>query len=100
MDVLVIEDDRRIPDLIERGLHEKGHCVTVARNGRDGVDRLLDQAFDAALLCGVHYPSDIEASRRIAYALFGFMLATAKFQQDLAASSIEIRTTRQLIPHS
>jgi two-component system copper resistance phosphate regulon response regulator CusR len=50
MNVLVVEDDRRIADLIERGLHENGHRVTVACTGRDGVNRLLDQPFDAALL--------------------------------------------------
>lgn len=50
MNVLVIEDDCRIADLIERGLQENGHRVTIARSGRDGVDQLLDHAFDAALL--------------------------------------------------
>lgn len=43
------------------------------------------------LVCGVHYPSDIEASRRVAYALFGYMLATPKFQQDLAAAKLELQ---------
>lgn len=42
-------------------------------------------------VCGVHYPSDVEASRRAAYAIFGFMLATPNFQQDLAAAREEIR---------
>jgi acid phosphatase (class A) len=43
------------------------------------------------LVCGVHYPSDIEASRRVAYAVFGYMLATARFQRDLAAAREEMR---------
>ena len=40
---------------------------------------------------GVHYPSDIEASRRIAYVVFGYMMATPKFQQDLVAAKAEMR---------
>jgi two-component system, OmpR family, response regulator len=50
MNVLVIEDDRRIASLIERGLNENGHCVSIANNGRDGMDRMLRGGFDAALL--------------------------------------------------
>lgn len=44
------------------------------------------------LVCGVHYPSDVEASRRLAYAVFGYMLGTPRFQQDLAAARTEMRT--------
>lgn len=47
-------------------------------------------------VCGVHYPSDTEASRRVAYAVFGYMLATPKFQQDLAAAREELRTKLSL----
>jgi acid phosphatase (class A) len=43
------------------------------------------------LVCGVHYPSDTEASRRVAYAVFGYMLATPKFQRDLASAKVELR---------
>lgn len=50
MDVLVIEDDRRIAALIERGLRENGHQAAVARSGPDGRDQLLSGKFDAALL--------------------------------------------------
>jgi acid phosphatase (class A) len=42
------------------------------------------------LVCGVHYPSDIEASRRVAYVVFGYMLATPRFQRDLAAAKAEL----------
>lgn len=50
MDVLLIEDDKRIAALVERGLHEDGHTVSVAYSGNDGVAKLLGQRFDAALL--------------------------------------------------
>jgi acid phosphatase (class A) len=43
------------------------------------------------LVCGVHTTSDLEASRRIAYAMFGSMLQEPKFQQELAAARAETR---------
>jgi acid phosphatase (class A) len=48
------------------------------------------------LVCGVHYPSDIEASRRVAYVVFGYMLATPKFQHDLAAAKTEMQAKLKL----
>ena len=42
------------------------------------------------LVCGVHYPTDVEAGRSVAYALFGYMMATPKFRQDVAAAKAEV----------
>ena len=50
MDVLVIEDDNRIANLVERALTEDGHRVAVSHNGREGAGMLLSGRFDAALL--------------------------------------------------
>src|SRR5437879_13166090 len=50
MKVLVIEDDNRIANLVERALTEDGHNVTVSHNGREGANLLLSGQFDAALL--------------------------------------------------
>jgi len=50
MNVLVIEDDNRIANLVERALTEDGHHVTVSHNGREGAELLLSGQFDAALL--------------------------------------------------
>jgi two-component system, OmpR family, response regulator len=50
MNVLVIEDDARIANLVERALAEDGHCVSVSHNGRQGANMLLSGRFDAALL--------------------------------------------------
>jgi acid phosphatase (class A) len=44
------------------------------------------------IICGVHYPSDIEASRNIAYLMFGYMLANPKFQRELTAAREETRS--------
>lgn len=43
------------------------------------------------VVCGVHYPSDLEASRAVAYAMFGYLLATPRFERELAAATIETR---------
>jgi acid phosphatase (class A) len=62
---------------------------------------ILARADDYAhnrLVCGVHYPSDIEASRWIACSVFGYMLATPRFQRDLAAARGEIRAKLDLAP--
>ena len=33
MQILVVEDERRMADLLERTLHEEGHQVVVAQTG-------------------------------------------------------------------
>src|SRR3984957_928803 len=50
MNVLVIEDDIRIANLVDRALTEDGHSVVVSANGREGAEMLLSGRFDAALL--------------------------------------------------
>jgi two-component system copper resistance phosphate regulon response regulator CusR len=50
MNVLLIEDDKRIADLVERGLKEDGHCVSISYNGAEGAGMMLEHAYDAALL--------------------------------------------------
>ena len=50
MNVLVVEDDNRIANLVDRALTEDGHNVAVSDNGREGAEMLLSGRFDAALL--------------------------------------------------
>lgn len=50
MNVLVIEDDNRTANLVERALTEDGHRVAISHNGREGAHMLLSGRFDAALL--------------------------------------------------
>jgi acid phosphatase (class A) len=69
-------------------------ALTLAEIVPEKRTEILARADDYAhnrLVCGVHYPSDIEASRRVAYVVFGYMLATPKFQHDLAAAKAEAR---------
>jgi membrane-associated phospholipid phosphatase len=48
------------------------------------------------VLCAVHYPSDVRASRVVSAELFGFMLANPAFQHDLAAARAEVRSALRL----
>ena len=43
------------------------------------------------VLCGVHYPSDVEASHVIASALFAAISTSEVFQQELATAKGELR---------
>lgn len=37
MNILIVEDDRRVADFLERGLRAEGHVVQVARTGPEGL---------------------------------------------------------------
>jgi DNA-binding response OmpR family regulator len=50
MNILVIEDDKRIAGLVERGLKENGHQVVLSYDGREGAAMMLTGKYDAALL--------------------------------------------------
>lgn len=50
MNVLLIEDDRRVATLVERGLKEDGHSVSVSHSGTEGADMMIAHEYDVALL--------------------------------------------------
>jgi DNA-binding response OmpR family regulator len=50
MQVLVVEDERRLAALLRQGLAEEGHSVVVAHDGREGLDTALAGRFDAIIL--------------------------------------------------
>jgi two-component system copper resistance phosphate regulon response regulator CusR len=50
MNVLLIEDDKRIAALVERGLKEDGHGVSISHNGTEGANMMLEGKYDVALL--------------------------------------------------
>ena len=43
------------------------------------------------LICGVHYPSDVEASKRLAYATHAIMAQNPQYKSELAAARVELR---------
>ena len=44
MNILIVEDDARVADFLERGLRAEGYRVQVARNGTDGLVKARDVA--------------------------------------------------------
>jgi acid phosphatase (class A) len=74
------------------GYLEAFTLVEMAPEKRGAILERADEYAHNRLVCGVHYPSDIEESRRVALLLFGYMMASPKFQHDLAAAKLETRT--------
>ena len=50
MQVLVVEDERRMAELLRQGLEEEGHTVVLAANGRDGLGIAQSHSFDVIVL--------------------------------------------------
>ena len=50
MQILVVEDERRMAELLKRTLSEEGHQVVVARDGREGFDIAGCSPFDVIVL--------------------------------------------------
>jgi DNA-binding response OmpR family regulator len=50
MQILVVEDERRMADLLERTLNEEGHQVVLARDGRAGFEMARCSPFDVIVL--------------------------------------------------
>ncbi len=50
MQVLVVEDERRMAELLRQGLEEEGHSVVLAGDGKEGLAMAESHAFDAILL--------------------------------------------------
>jgi len=62
-------------------------------------DAILARADDYALsreICGAHYPSDEVASRLVAYAKIGFIMAAPQFKAEFEAARAELRTALKL----
>jgi DNA-binding response OmpR family regulator len=50
MRILIVEDERKMAEVLRNGLEEEHHSVTIARDGRDGLEFALQQGFDVLLL--------------------------------------------------
>jgi two-component system OmpR family response regulator len=50
MRILLIEDDRRTQDYVERGLAQAGHVADVVADGRDGLALALQESFDVVVV--------------------------------------------------
>jgi acid phosphatase (class A) len=57
-------------------------------------DAILARADDYAysrVVCGVHYRTDVEASKSVAYAMIGVMMNNPQFKEELQAARSETR---------
>jgi two-component system copper resistance phosphate regulon response regulator CusR len=50
MNLLVVEDERRMLELLSKGLSEEGHTVSCAADGAEGLQVLRDHQFDVVIL--------------------------------------------------
>ncbi|MDQ3035237.1 MAG: response regulator transcription factor [Myxococcota bacterium] len=50
MRLLLVEDDARIGDFVRKGLEQEGHTVEWSHEGEEGLRRLLDERYDAAIV--------------------------------------------------
>jgi two-component system, OmpR family, response regulator len=50
MNVLVVEDDRKLADVVRKGLQEEGFAVSVCRNGDEGYSMARHGEFDVLVL--------------------------------------------------
>ncbi len=71
--------------------------VQLVPEKRQEIFARVDEYVHNRLICGVHYASDIQASRLVAYAVFGSLAASPSFQQDLAAAREETRSKLGLV---
>jgi acid phosphatase (class A) len=58
---------------------------------RDAIFARADDYAHNRLVCGVHFPSDVEAGKRLAYALFAVMATNPQFKAERAAATAEMR---------
>lgn len=64
--------------------------IQIAPERKDEILARADEYAHNRVVCGVHYQSDVEASRKVAYVVFGYMLSTPRFQRDVAAAREEM----------
>ncbi|HLJ46620.1 MAG TPA: response regulator transcription factor [Bryobacteraceae bacterium] len=66
MQILVVEDERRMADLLKRGLEEEGHAVVVSGRGPEALSIARTHPFDAIVL-DVMLPgmSGLDVARRL-----------------------------------
>ena len=50
MKLLVVEDEKRMVELLRKGLNEEGHTVVCASDGQEGLDLARSYEFDAIIL--------------------------------------------------
>lgn len=88
------------PDAVKRTSYPSGHsaygwmtALVLARVAPDKAGALLQHAVDYAdsrVICGMHFPSDLEAGRQLATAVVTRLDTLPEFQRDLEAARAEL----------
>jgi acid phosphatase (class A) len=73
------------------GYLEAFTLIQLVPEKREAILARADDYASQRMVCGVHFRGDIEASRKTAYVVFGYMMATPRFQHDLDAARAELR---------
>jgi len=50
MRILIIEDEQKVADFIQKGLQQEGYAVDVARDGQEGANQAIGVDYDAVIL--------------------------------------------------
>lgn len=92
------------PDAKQRTSYPSGHAtygwttaLVLARVAPDKAPALLARARDygeSRLICGMHFPSDLEAGRQLATAVVSQLDLNPEFQQDLQRARAELAAVR------
>jgi DNA-binding response OmpR family regulator len=85
MKVLVVEDERRMVELLRKGLEEEGHAVTSAPDGVEGLKLCQNQEYDAVIL-------DVMMPK-----MDGFSLLE-KLRQEKIAVPVLVLTAKDSVP--
>jgi acid phosphatase (class A) len=70
--------------------------VEMVPEKRDAILARADEYAHNRLVCGVHYPTDIEASKMVAYATHAMMDSNPQYRKELAAAKTELRRALSL----
>jgi len=85
MQILVVEDERRMAELLKQGLEEEGHSVVVSGRGPEALSIAQNHAFDAILL-DVMLPgmSGLDVARRLreSHVQTPILMLTARDSQE------------------
>ena len=65
--------------------------VMIVPEKRDAIMARADDYAHSRVVCGVHYPTDVAASKYVAYAIMGIMMNNSQFRKELEAARAETR---------
>lgn len=95
---------RTTPEVGQSSAYPSGHAAAgwlwariLADLAPDRSEQLLERGRrigDSRVICGLHHPTDVEAGRRLADALYADLSADPGFQADLAAARVEVAALR------